>query len=215
MPGLGRVGSQCSDRSPTALGTLTRPSLEPWSRILTSSSLHSSLGRIKIAVVGRVDHRNVNSLLMALTRYEAVQVILVPFTGQANQEVLEFCRTTGLTISIESSLTPFTQELDAIYVNGAETAAHAQLLVDRNLVKVKIDQNLLQALRTDCVILDPMQRTESLTTVDRDSRWAGYRQAENGLFVRMAVLLDLLDNRYAAVDGLSWKLSNSMYSGSV
>ena len=190
----------------------------PTQALLDIYTLRRELGRvdgIKIAVVGRVDHRNVNSLLMALTRYEAVQVILVPFTGQANQEVLEFCRTTGLTISIESSLTPFTQELDAIYVNGAETAAHAQLLVDRNLVKVKIDQNLLQALRTDCVILDPMQRTESLTTVDRDSRWAGYRQAENGLFVRMAVLLDLLDNRYAAVDGLSWKLSNTMYSGSV
>ena len=100
-----------------------------------------------------------------------------------------------MTVSFESSLTPFAQELDAIYLNGAETAAHAQLVMTHNLVKVKIDQRLLQALRPDCVILDPMQRSEPLITSNGDSRWAGYRQAENGLLVRMALLMKMLGSR--------------------
>jgi hypothetical protein len=64
--------------------------------------------------------------------------------------------------------------------------------MDRNLAKVKVDHSLLQKLRLDCVILDPMQRSGPLMTDNGDSRWAGYRQAENGLFIRMGVLLSML-----------------------
>lgn len=169
----------------------------PTQALLDIYTLQRELGGIdgiKIAVLGRADHRNVNALLMALALYREVQVLLLPFTGQANPEVLEFCRNSGMAVSVESSLTPFTQDLNAIYFNGPETAAHTQLVMARNLAKVKIDQHLLKALRPDCVILDPMQRSESLIDHNGDARWAGYRQAENGLFVRMALLLQMLDS---------------------
>ncbi|MCZ6614820.1 MAG: hypothetical protein O6920_03415 [Chloroflexi bacterium] len=170
----------------------------PTQALLDIYTLQRELGGvdgIRIAVVGRVDHRNVNALLIALTLYRDVQVMLVPFTGQANPEVLKYCEDAGMTVTVESSLTPFAQGLDAIYLNGAETAAHAQLLMDRDLVKVKIDQELLQALKPECVILDPMQRSRPLIPNIGDHRWAGYRQAENGLFVRMAVLLTIMSQK--------------------
>ena len=63
-----------------------------------------------------------------------------------------------------------------------------------NLANVKVDTALLQELKPDCVIMDPMQRTEPLISKNSDTRWAGYRQAENGLFVRMAVLKQILTN---------------------
>ncbi len=147
---------------------------------------------LSIAVVGRVDHRNVNALLMALAMYRDVQVVLCPFTGQPNPDVLDYCQSAGMTIRVEQSLTPFADQLDAVYLNGAETAAHMQLLRARNLVTVKIDRELMGLLKPSCVILDPMQRTEPLITDNADARWAGYRQAENGLFVRMALLTKLL-----------------------
>jgi aspartate carbamoyltransferase catalytic subunit len=167
----------------------------PTQAILDIYTLKRELGTvdgIKLAVVGRVDHRNVNALLMALALFRDVQVMLLPFTGQAQPEVLEYCRSAGLTISVESTLDDYAQDLNAIYLNGAETAAHAQLLVERGLVKVKVDEQLLQSLRADCVILDPMQRSQPLIADSGDARWAGYRQAENGLFVRMALLRGLL-----------------------
>ena len=147
---------------------------------------------ISIAVVGRIDHRNVNALLLALAMYRDVKVVLCPFTGQPNPDVLEYCQAAGMTISVEQTLTPFADQLDAVYLNGAETAAHMQLLRARNLVTVKIDRELMEQLKPSCVILDPMQRTEPLISDTADARWAGYRQAENGLFIRMALLLKLL-----------------------
>jgi aspartate carbamoyltransferase catalytic subunit len=167
----------------------------PTQALLDIYTLQRELGRvdgIRLAVVGRVDHRNVNALLMALTLYRDVQVMLFPFSGQANPQVLSLCRDAGMTVRVESSLEPFIKEVDAIYLNGAETASHSQLVMSHNLVRVKIDQRVLQELRPDCIILDPMQNTEPLLTNKGDSRWAGYRQAENGLFVRMAVLLQML-----------------------
>ena len=169
----------------------------PTQALLDIYTLRKELGAvdgINIGVVGRLDHRNVNSLLLALSLFQNVKVELFPFSGQANAEVMEHCQNSGMTISVESSIMPFAQELNAIYLNGAETAAHAQLVMAHNLANVKVDEALLRELRPDCVIMDPMQRTEALISDNSDSRWAGYRQAENGLFVRMAVLLQMLDS---------------------
>ena len=167
----------------------------PTQALLDLYTLRQELGEIDgifLAVVGRVNHRNVNALLMSLTQYRNVRVVVVPFSGTVNHDVLEFCHEGGVKVSVENSISSYTQELDAVYLNGAETAAHAQLLVDRNMVKVRIDEDLLRHLRKDCVILYPTQRMEPWILANADKRWAGYRQAENGLYVRMALLQDML-----------------------
>ena len=167
----------------------------PTQALLDIYTLQRELGGadgLSIAVVGRVDHRNVNALLLALAMYRDVKVFLCPFTGQPNPDVLEYCQASGMSITVEQTLQPFADELDAVYLNGAETAAHMQLLRARNLVTVKLDEELMGQLKPRCVILDPMQRTEPLISDTADSRWAGYRAAENGLFIRMALLLKLL-----------------------
>lgn len=167
----------------------------PTQALLDIYTLQRELGTVDgvtIAVVGRVDHRNVNALLLAMALYNDVRVLLFPFSGQPKPEVTEYCQAAGLAVSVESSIKPFAQQLDAVYLNGAETAAHSQLVAAHNLASVKVDEELLQELKPNCVIMDPMQRTEPLMSDHIDTRWAGYRQAENGLFIRMSMLLQIL-----------------------
>ena len=167
----------------------------PTQALLDIYTLQRELGAVdglNIGVVGRVDHRNVNALLMVLAAYRGVQVTLFPFSGQPKDEVLDYCLAAGLAVSVESAIKPFAQQLDAIYLNGAETAAHSQLISAHNLASVKVDEELLQELKPNCVIMDPMQRTGPLISDNADVRWAGYKQAENGLYVRMALLLQML-----------------------
>ena len=45
----------------------------------------------RIAVVGRIDHRNVSALLRGLAMYEGVTVSQVPFSGQADPDVIAEC----------------------------------------------------------------------------------------------------------------------------
>ena len=101
----------------------------PTQALLDVYTLRRELGRVeglKIGVVGRVDHRNVNALLMALAKYREVEVVLFPFSGQARPEVLDFCSSSGMAIKVESSIAAIAKNFDALYLNGAETAAHAQ-----------------------------------------------------------------------------------------
>ena len=85
-----------------------------------------------------------------------------------------------------------TREADAIYLNAPRTVAHAQLLRSRGYMTVRIDAEFMSMLKPGCVILDPMQRGGDFPIEVQDERLAFYRQAENGLFARMALLSHML-----------------------
>ena len=70
--------------------------------------------------------------------------------------------------------------------------AHAQLLRSRDALNLKIDRDLMDRIRSSCVILDPMQRSGDFVVEVQDPRLAFYRQAENALFARMGLLVAML-----------------------
>ncbi|MCH7786298.1 MAG: hypothetical protein IIC22_02205, partial [Chloroflexi bacterium] len=87
------------------------------------------------------------------------------------------------------------EDVDAIYLNGPRTLAHVQLLKSRNSMKLRIDEQFMSRLKPHCVILDPMQRSGDFSVEVQDRRLVFYNQAENALFVRMAVVSQALAGR--------------------
>ncbi len=143
-----------------------------------------------IAVVGRLDQRNVSALLRGLAMYEGVTVTQVPFSGQADPDVVSECEALG--VSFETGTVDSLSEADAIYLNGPRTVAHAQLLKSRGAFNLRIDEEFMAKLKPGTVILDPMQRSGDFDVLVSDPRLANYRQAENSLFIRMALLRTML-----------------------
>ncbi|MCH8185554.1 MAG: hypothetical protein IH862_05585 [Chloroflexi bacterium] len=157
-------------------------------------TLHRELHGVdnkRVAIVGRLEHRNVSALLKGLAHFEGVGVTLVPFSGQVDPEVVAYCESKGVQLTTEKSLDALA-DVDAVYLNGPRTLAHVQLLRARGSFNLRIDEEFMARLRPHCLILDPMQRSGDFTVEVQDSRLAFYRQAENALYVRMAVLLDFL-----------------------
>lgn len=157
-------------------------------------TIHHELGSVDgttIAVVGRLEHRNVSALLKGLAMFDDVTVKLVPFSGQAPEEVVRHCEENGVTVQAHSEIDSLS-EVDAIYLNGPRTVAHAQLLRSRNSSNLKIDAEFMSRLKDDCIVMDPMQRSGDFSIEVQDPRLAFYRQAENALFVRMAVIRHIL-----------------------
>ena len=146
---------------------------------------------VKIAVVGRLEHRNVSALLKGLALFDNVKVTLIPFSGHVDPEVASYCESRGTQLVTEKSIEAV-GDVDAIYLNGPRTVAHVQLLKSRNSFNLRIDQEFMSMLRPHCVILDPMQRSGDFAVEVHDRRLAFYRQAENALFARMAVLRQTL-----------------------
>ena len=145
-----------------------------------------------VAVVGRLEHRNVNALLRGLALFENISVTLIPVSGGADPDVLAHCRQRGMCVNIESDVEAL-QSADAIYLNAPRTLAHVQLLRSRGALNFRIDSDFMAALKPHCVIMDPMQRSGDFSVEVEDDRLAFYRQSENALVMRMAILADMFD----------------------
>ncbi|KAL0000749.1 hypothetical protein SO802_014530 [Lithocarpus litseifolius] len=60
--------------------------------------------------------------------------------------------------------------------------------------KYIVDQNVLDVMQKHAVVMHPLPRLDEITVdVDGDLRAAYFRQAKNGLYIRMALLKLLLD----------------------
>ena len=157
-------------------------------------TLRRELGAIdgtQLAIVGRMEHRNVSALLKGLALFDDVKVTLIPFSGRLDPEVIAHCESNGMELATETAIEAV-RDVDAIYLNGPRTLAHVQLLRSRNSFNLRIDEEFMSMLRPHCVILDPMQRSGDFAVEVQDKRLAFYRQSENALFVRMAVLCETL-----------------------
>ncbi len=143
-----------------------------------------------LAIVGRLDHRNVSALLKGLAMFDGVSVIPIPFSGQAPEKVVQHCVERGVTFHPDTDLDAVSQA-DVIYLNGPRTLAHMQLLVSRGQGRLVIDRKFMDSLKPRCIVMDPMQRSGDFSVEVRDDRLAFYRQAENALYARMAVLHNL------------------------
>ena len=157
-------------------------------------TLHRELGGvdgISVAVVGRLEHRNVSALLKGLALFNDVKVTLIPFSGQVDPGVQSYCEGRGMEFTSDAGIEAVGQ-VDAIYLNAPRTVAHVQLLKSRDAFNLRIDKELMSRLRDHCVILDPMQRSGDFAIEVEDKRLAFYRQAENALLMRMALLSQML-----------------------
>ena len=93
--------------------------------------------------------------------------------------------------ALESDIDKVIGQVDVVY----QTRIRAERLADcKHLRHYTIDSSVLQLMKPDAMILHPLPRTVELDkTVDSDPRALYFRQATNGLFVRMALLTMLFD----------------------
>ena len=62
--------------------------------------------------------------------------------------------------------------------------------------KFIVDEDLMRLMKQDAVVMHPLPRVGEITPqVDADPRAAYFRQAKNGLYIRMALLATLLKGK--------------------
>lgn len=179
-----------------ALPVINGGSLEdhPTQALADIYTLQRELGGVDgatVAIVGRLEHRNVSALLKGLALFKDIKVTLIPLSGQADPDVVAYCEKKGMKIKLERDMEAV-RDADAIYLNAPRTVAHVQLLRSRHALEVHIDRKFMSMLKPKCVIMDPMQRSGDFSVDVEDERLAFYRQSENGLILRMAVLAHTL-----------------------
>jgi len=149
------------------------------------------LDGLSVAFIGELDRgRTVRSLAYLLAKFDRVKVFFVsPPELQMKPDILEYLDRHGVRYEVETDIDRVVGEVDVVY----QTRIRPERM-PRGSLRYAINSSVLQRMRPDAMILHPLPRTVELDkTVDDDPRALYFRQAANGLYVRMALLTMLLD----------------------
>jgi aspartate carbamoyltransferase catalytic subunit len=151
------------------------------------------LDGLSVAFIGELDKgRTARSLAYLLAKFERIRIFFVsPPEMQMKPDILEYLDRHNVSYELESDLNKVIGEVDVIYQTRIHPNRGTELPVRR---KYAIDSTVLKKMKADAMIMHPLPRTVELDkTVDSDPRALYFRQATNGLFVRMALLTMLLE----------------------
>jgi len=151
------------------------------------------LDGLSVAFIGELDRgRTVRSLAYLLAKFERIRIFFVsPSEMQMKPDILDYLDRHNVQYEIESDLHKVVGEVDVVY----QTRIHPGRVSDQPVLRnYAINSSVLQRMKPDAMILHPLPRTVELDkTVDSDPRALYFRQATNGLYVRMALLTMLLE----------------------
>ncbi len=151
------------------------------------------LDGLSVAFIGELDQgRTARSLAYLLAKFERIRIFFVsPPEMQMKPDILEYLDRHNIRYDLETDLNKVISDVDVIY----QTRIRPERVADQPILrKYAIDSSVLQRMKQDAMILHPLPRTVELDkTVDSDPRAMYFRQATNGLFVRMALLTMVLE----------------------
>jgi aspartate carbamoyltransferase catalytic subunit len=148
---------------------------------------------LSIAFIGELDRgRTARSLAYLLSKFERVKIYFVsPPEMQMKADILEHLDEHDVWFAVEHEAAKVLRDVDVVY----QTRIRPERLTDRGSHgRFTIDATVLQTMKRDALILHPLPRTVEIDkAVDEDPRALYFRQATNGLYVRMALLSMLWD----------------------
>ena len=140
--------------------------------------------------------RTVHSLITALSRYENVKFILIsPQELKVPSYVKDLIKEKGLAYKQTTDLDSVMPELDILYMTRVQ---RERFFNEEEYLRLKdsyiLTPDKLKNAKETLSILHPLPRVNEIAVaVDDDPRACYFRQALNGKFIRMALILKLLE----------------------
>jgi aspartate carbamoyltransferase catalytic subunit len=151
------------------------------------------LDGVTIAIIGELDRgRTARSLAYLLSKFDRVKIYFVsPPELQMKGDILQDLGAHNVWYSLESDMHAVIGSVDVVYLTQIRPGRMADV---QTRIRYSINRDVLQSMKPNAMILHPLPRTIELDkAVDEDPRAAYFRQATNGLYVRMAILSLVLD----------------------
>ena len=166
--------------------------------LLTIRSLKGRLGNLTIGLCGDLKFgRTVHSLISALIRYPGIRFVLI---SPEELRIPSYIREDVLA----ANNIPFTEverledampDLDVLYMTRVQKE---RFFNEEDYVRLKnfyiLTKAKMDLAKDDMLVLHPLPRVNEISVeVDDDPRAAYFKQAQYGVYVRMALILTLLD----------------------
>lgn len=165
--------------------------------LLTIRSLNGSLSGFTIGLCGDLKFgRTVHSLINALVRYNNIRFIFIsPEELKVPDYITDMLKEKGIPYEEVIRLEEVMPDLDLLYMTRVQKE---RFFNEEDYVRLKdfyiLDSNKMKLAKEKMLVLHPLPRVNEISVeVDDDPRAAYFRQAKYGVYVRMALILTLLN----------------------
>jgi aspartate carbamoyltransferase catalytic subunit len=168
----------------------------PTQAFLDLYTIQKELGHIdglSVAVVGDLANgRTVRSLCYLLAKYRNIHIHMVaPEVVRMGEDIKSYLLRHDVWFREETDLRAIVPEVDVIYQTRIQKERFGDRTDDYNAARgvYVVDKEMLMLMRANAIVMHPLPRVNEITVdVDSDPRAAYFRQAQNGLSIRMALL---------------------------
>ena len=179
------------------------PGQHPTQALLDVYTIQREIGRLDNFTIGMVgdlaNGRTVRSLAYVLSMFKGVKMYFVaPDVVRMKDDIKGFLTSVGVEWEEVDDLKAVASEVDVLYQTRIQKERFQDRPEDYERAKGKyiIDRQVMDLLPKHGVVMHPLPRVDEISPeVDPDPRAAYFRQARNGLYVRMALLKLCLKDR--------------------
>jgi aspartate carbamoyltransferase catalytic subunit len=173
----------------------------PTQALLDLYTIYREFGKIdglKIAIVGDLaSGRTARSLCYLLGKFKGIEIIFVsPENLKIGEDIKEYLKRHGVIFSESDNLNNILPVVDVIYMTRIQKERISQEDYEKARGKFVINAENLGLIKETSRIMHPLPHVEEISlpveVEQKDKRVAYFRQSENGLFVRMALLKMML-----------------------
>ena len=165
--------------------------------LMTIRSLSGRLNHLTVGLCGDLKFgRTVHSLINALSRYEDIRFVLISPPELRVPEYIreDVLRAKNIEFKEVGDLDSAMPELDILYMTRVQ---RERFFNEEDYIRLKdsyiLDKKKLKLAKENMYILHPLPRVNEISVeVDSDPRAAYFKQAQYGVYVRMALIMNLL-----------------------
>ena len=166
--------------------------------LMTIRAKKGRLNNLTIGLCGDLKFgRTVHSLISAMARYEGIKFILIsPQELRVPDSIREdVLRAKGIPFEEVDSLDAALGSLDILYMTRVQKE---RFFNEEDYIRLKdcyiLDRKKMKLAKDDMFVLHPLPRVNEISVeVDDDPRAAYFDQAQYGVYVRMALIMTLLE----------------------
>lgn len=166
--------------------------------LMTIRALKKRLGNMTVGLCGDLKFgRTTHSLIKSLARYEGIEFILVaPEELQVPEYIIEdVLEKNNIPYRMVTRLEKVIGELDVLYMTRVQ---RERFFNEEDYVRLKdsyiLDAAKMELARDDMIVLHPLPRVNEIAAeVDNDPRAQYFNQVKYGRFIRMALIIKLLE----------------------
>ena len=165
--------------------------------LLTIRSLTGTIGNFTIGLCGDLKFgRTVHSLIHALERYEGINFIFIsPQELRVPDYITEELKAHNIPYEEVTNLETVMPQLDFLYMTRVQ---RERFFNEEDYIRLKdfyiLDTAKMELAKPEMLVLHPLPRVNEISVeVDKDPRAAYFKQAKYGVYVRMALILTLLE----------------------